>query len=69
MLRSSLPILQFIVVMNERDDLGPSAPKAFNQSEEMLEPGRSKRCRAQNVFKTFAHRIFANLARFVIFQS
>ena len=23
--------------MSERDELGPSAPKAFNQSEEMLE--------------------------------
>ena len=26
-----------IIVMSERDELGPSAPKAFNQSEEMLE--------------------------------
>ena len=26
-----------IIVMSERDELGSSAPKAFNQSEEMLE--------------------------------
>ena len=37
LLRSSLKKIAVIIVMSERDELGPSAPKAFNQSEEMLE--------------------------------
>ena len=39
--RDSLIILStfftFKLLRSERDELGPSAPKAFNQSEEMLE--------------------------------
>ena len=42
-----------IMVISERDELGPSAPKAFNQTEELFY--------VKNVFKTLAHKIFAKI--------
>ena len=46
-----------------RDELGPSAPKAFNQIEEMLELNvELKDVELKMYFKTFAHRMRVNHA-------
>ena len=36
-LAANFAVIIVMSMMSERDELGPSAPKAFNQSEEMLE--------------------------------